>query len=216
MKQKKMKKEIRLIAMRATREEVASLGIELETVDKRDFDTYNYLCNLTDGSFMMAWDTDKDRECYQTFNKQIFLEACGMEEKYEITKEQILKYEMKSEFPECFEFKLKVGEWYFDKKYNWLFCFQGSGKAYGFNKGKYALDWSMKSSNGFIKATNVQFIGSLITEAMKRYEKPEHFDYEDNKLWMGGKKVFDNGIWTKIILEYTIQEAEETFKIKIK
>jgi len=38
-------------------------------------------------------DLNKDRVFYKTFNAKIFLEACGIEveEKYEITKEQILE-----------------------------------------------------------------------------------------------------------------------------
>jgi hypothetical protein len=159
---------MRLIAMRATKEDVASLGIELIKKNKYDFDLYEYLCNELDGTFMMYCKSEL-RENHETFNKQIFLEACGMgtptleevkeyfknaktvksfilnercftpdlsklhyashfgaciydanskllylankgyatiiltkEKKFEITKEQILKYKMKYEFPECF------------------------------------------------------------------------------------------------------------------
>jgi len=43
----------------------------------------------------------KNYEIHETFNAKIFLEACGIEfDEYEITKETVLKYQMKDEFPE--------------------------------------------------------------------------------------------------------------------
>jgi hypothetical protein len=64
--------------MRATKEDVASLGIELSDKGDDDFLRYNYLCNFEDGTFIMFNPQNHKRDMYETFDKQIFLEACDM------------------------------------------------------------------------------------------------------------------------------------------
>src|SRR3972149_5585946 len=66
--------------------------------------TENYIANVT----MIIW----GKEIHETWNEKVFLEACGIEPTFAITKETILKYEMKDEFPSVFKKELVVGKWY--------------------------------------------------------------------------------------------------------
>ena len=118
------------------------------------------------------------------WDEKIFLEACGIETKptYQITKETILKYNMKDEFPDVFEVKLEVGKWYkcnYTDKENksLIFVSDISGKnidGFGFDfNGK----WFDKRRNcGTISefyrlATTEEVEEALKNEAVKRYKK---------------------------------------------
>lgn len=158
--------------------------------------------------------------------------------KFEITKETVLKYQMKDEFPECFEVKLKAGKWY---EYNdCLLCYQGIKdgliRAYGFlqnmnwietdNMGNEPKRWVIATpeevqqalekeavNRGFeagvwIKFKETKEVVQLKSNECNYYEK-------DNSLCIGGYEVFLNGIWHDILPQYTQQEAEEKFNCKI-
>ena len=82
-----------------------------------NFNEWNYLVNNEDGDPFVICNRGEsgskryNREVHETWNERIFLEACGIET-FEITKETILKYKMKDEFPEVFEVKLKNNTWH--------------------------------------------------------------------------------------------------------
>jgi hypothetical protein len=237
-----MKKEIRLIAMRATRKEVESLGIELKFRNGGDFDIYNYLFNHLDGKFSMDNLSGPSRPSYETFDKQIFLEACGMGEKYGITKDQILvihevtnswgQDRLKKWFPECFEVDFKVNDWYMIKE-DYLLLYKGDFKGITTKGDVWIFDKYHEDNSR--KATTQEIQTALTNEALKRGFKDKvcfiplngkkpvtrngnYFGYseDDNKLLYCNYVIFEKGIWATIIPSYTIQEAEDTFKIKIK
>lgn len=67
------------IAMRCTRENYESIKEfvgELKQQDELDFNEYNYLLNDEYGCF--AFISHEGRKVYETFDKDIFLEACGI------------------------------------------------------------------------------------------------------------------------------------------
>lgn len=165
------------------------------------------------------------------------------EKPYKITREQILKYNMKDEFPEVFETKLTVGKWYKDK-YDRLFCpteliNSKECKAYGFGAGgneylylKTPFNWEINGSER--EATEQEVTEALTKETRKRYkvgdyvEKIHHFSNEyirganafividsDYKVWYGGCIVFKDGVFASVIPTITIPEAEAKLNCKI-
>jgi hypothetical protein len=75
-------KVVERIAMKCTREEYESIKNiigDLDTTCKDDFILFNYLCNDTRKSCMMYSPNFFDRKVYETFDKDIFLKACGIE-----------------------------------------------------------------------------------------------------------------------------------------
>lgn len=101
--------------------------------------------------------------------------------KYEITKETILKYQMKDEFPEVFKKELVVGKWYFVERTRFcdpkkalilydekdsLCCFDHSGK--------YTDYYGNPKNDGYIitEAAMQEVETAFINEAKKRgFEK---------------------------------------------
>lgn len=117
-----MKKEFRPIAMRCNQEQFKSVKYKLEK-HGIPFGTchlsilYPYLINhhaaddsLEIGNYKPSPAT---KYTYETWNEKIFLEACGIEveETFTISKETILKYDMREEFPDVFE---KQDDWFND------------------------------------------------------------------------------------------------------
>jgi hypothetical protein len=72
------------IAMKCTRAEYESIKEfvgELENISKADFVTYNYLtiCSRFKTLYMVSKDiVDLDKKIYETFDKDVFLNACGI------------------------------------------------------------------------------------------------------------------------------------------
>src|SRR3972149_5669033 len=109
------------IAMKCNKEQFEAVKGKLPK-DKvaciSDFETCIYLTNNLGGylitiSNIVGRDKhDRDREIHETWNEKVFLEACGIETTFTITKETILKYEMKDEFPSVFQKEFVVGKWY--------------------------------------------------------------------------------------------------------
>jgi len=177
----------------------------------------------------------KETEVHETWNEKVFLEACGIEPTFTITKETILKYEMKDEFPSVFKKELVVGKWY---KYNGALCnYQGKQnrilRAYGI----WNYKWNDISNCGssideWTEATDQEVFEALKNESVKRYNDGEYVkrfnsssllrvdsefksELKDNDLWYGGGIVFRKGIWATIIPTITKKEAEEILGKKI-
>lgn len=101
---------------------------------------------------------------------------------YQITKETILKYNMKDEFPDVFEVKLEAGKWYKTFHYNGecLFLFNGgfdeenNPKGYGFDSNNKFHEvensgWGFHNNNHGI-ATHQEVETAFKNEAVKRYK----------------------------------------------
>lgn len=113
------------IAMRCTKEQFENIRPKLDgkyVFDSNIFEFYgdlsmskSYLVNFyCDEERINFSRFTKGREIHEEWDEEIFLEACGISENYKITKETILKYNMKDEFPEVFKPRLEVGKWYKD------------------------------------------------------------------------------------------------------
>jgi len=153
---------MRPIAMRCTQEQFDMIKPKLENVEdiSSRFEFNCYLVNNYRGikhnisNSSNTGDMKLTREIHETWNERIFLEACGIkvDDVFEITKETILKYNMKDEFPSIFDVKLEDGKWY---KYcgcgvEWLMCYAGNeNNNYGFNTKRLF-------SNGYVMSTDTK------------------------------------------------------------
>lgn len=176
------------IAMRCNQKQFDKIKPKLEGVIKfntvfTDFEKkYPYLTNFYgDQKMGLGWRDNlliTSEEIYEQWDEKVFLEACGIETKpnYQITKETILKYNMKDEFPDVFEVKLEVGKWYKSDIGGLWFIeeFKDNGNtqtSFGINK--YG-DWQDRSytrnSEGLIEATRQEVETALKNEAVKRYK----------------------------------------------
>ena len=127
-----MKKKITPIAMRCNKKQFEAIKPKLEGMEIYSVTCFNeflYLINYDNGiklsnidKYIFKNKIIHAEEIHETWNERIFLEACGIEteETFNITKETIVKYQMKDEFPEVFDVKLKVVKWYKTKS-NCLF-----------------------------------------------------------------------------------------------
>jgi len=172
--------------------------------------------------------------------KKLFLDACGISKKYEISKETIFKYNMKDEFPEVFEKKLDVGKWYVYHDSNSLAyieeLYNSDFLGFGFdyrNDFKYSTRGWTSGFKGWHEATTQEVEEALIREAKKRglidlvvvksttgvigiLNKGTYvFNCISNKLYYAGYEIFDNGKWAEIIKTYTKEEAEKLLNCKI-
>tara|TARA_R110000772_G_scaffold238779_1_gene350790 strand:- start:93 stop:494 length:402 start_codon:yes stop_codon:yes gene_type:complete len=69
------------IAMKCTRAEYESIKDiigKIKNPSHEDFTKYNYLLNYSDGGVQMYDNSMGHREVYETFDKAIFLKACGI------------------------------------------------------------------------------------------------------------------------------------------
>ena len=115
-----------------------------------------------------------------------------IKETFEITKETIVKYKMKDEFPEVFEVKLEVGKWYKRPHGKALFFIVGDPKitpfeVYGFDmEGNWMnLEKARTFPDYEIEATEQEVFEALKNEAVKRgfkegvYITPMYSDGKD-------------------------------------
>ena len=177
-----MKKEFKPLAMKCNKEQFEAIKPKLKGMQIgyiSNFNEWNYLVNNEDGYPFVICNTGEsgskryNREIHETWNEHIFLEACGIEteETFEITKETIIKYKMKDEFPEVFK-KEEQNGWYKDKKYPlWLGFFENDCLLYGFNPGgnyfinkKPCLDTDKTND---LQATEQEVFEALKNEAVK-------------------------------------------------
>ena len=179
-----MKKKITPIAMKCNKEQFEAIkpklkGMEIHSVTC--FNDYPYLINYDNGIKLSNIDkyTFKNKiihaeEIHEIWNERIFLVACGIEtqETFEITKETIIKYKMKDEFPEVFKVKLEVGKWYKTKS-NCLFNLNKITDefylGYGFTKSMtYYSVFKEYIRTELKEATEKEVFEALKNEAVKR------------------------------------------------
>jgi hypothetical protein len=182
---------MRLIAMRATREEVESLGIELIKKNPNDFVMYNYLCNNENGEVFMNNKFSTFRINYETFNKQIFLEACGMRMP---TLEEVKAYFKDAELVSCLFNGVLINPKDFTERGIHVFA------------NGYWADCLIPSRDNILLWDKQNGYANIILTKAKKYEitKEQILKY---KMKYEFPECFVKG--------YTIKEAEETFKIKI-
>jgi len=245
----------RPIAMKCNQEQFESIKPKLENAELRNsvessFEEYPYLTSPLDGKNNFSnhdkttMNTNK-REIHETWNERMFLEACGIEfkETYKITKEQILKYNMKDEFPSVFKEELQKGFWYksLENKNQLIFIIDFLDvqhiRGYGFDtRGNWTKDdcrssFGLPSDGSFRKATPQEIQQALEKEwkllgggVGVYFKSPINeipcidkgiYTYRDNKLFSNGTAVFNEGKFASIIQQYTIKEAEEKLNCKI-
>jgi hypothetical protein len=150
--------------------------------------------------------------------------------KFEITREQVLKYNMQDEFPEAFKPTLEVGKWYkgvgsdMENALVYLNEFN-SRNNYGF--GCFSRGWvdefEVSMVNKWTRATYEEVEIALTAEAIKRgvWDAPmvqattrlideygtfnEVFDIVNNVLWSRYGRVFEKGEWATA-LELTTEQ----------
>ena len=162
-------------------------------------------------------------------------------EDFKVTREQILKYNMQSEFPE--EFKLETHKWYVvshpsEKEAIVFLQEEGMSHTFGFN---HHGDWTEIYSNDSLHNTYVNDVirpakskeveNALVLEATRRgvWDRPvlsvsklvstdgtyaKCFDMENNVLWSSHGKVFLNGDWATSI-ELTTEQRLEIIEKKL-
>lgn len=158
--------------------------------------------------------------------------------KYKITKETILKYQMKDEFPEAFE-EPSTG-WYKttgNGNEKWIGCFENDIFKHGIGAdGKWFENKSgyhnFKINDSYYEATPQEVETALINEAKKRGLADGLYCLSPNRGYKRVLKyplkldkgilvddnhnyVFDSGIFAKPIETITIQEAEKLLNKKI-
>lgn len=236
------------IAMRCNQEQFEAIKPKLEGLKIEDLSSFEdcpFLTNNLRGekdliSNIGSHDTQsRGREYVEQWNEKIFLEACGIETpKFEITKETVIKYQMKEEFPEVFEVKLEVGKWYkstTSKSFVFVKKILGDEVfGYGFDyTGKYHNDnigWTI-SIEEFRKATPEEVTEALKKEAVslglvvgnyalfgeikeaRRISEEIVWNERHNCLCSGQNVLMNSsGQWATVIQTKTIQQAEELLK----
>lgn len=241
----------RAIAMKCNQEQFDNILPKLNRLNVKCidcFDEYNYLINNLAGvniiSNILSFDKKSyNREVHEEWNEKIFLEACGIEvkETFTITKEQVLKYNMKDEFPEVFETNLEIGKWY--KSDVGLFFVtkieNEIATAYGFDRGLWndLGVFDIKIAEDDTRANPQEVEAALVNEAKNRYKigqfvfdewsqvrmninQLSRFVYAREVLFVlndNNSKIilFHNGKWAEIIPTKTKEEAEKLLNCKI-
>jgi hypothetical protein len=184
----------------------------------------------------------KNREVHEQWDEKVFLEACGIET-FTITKDTILKYEMKEEFPELFP--LESGRWLKNSDYPlWMVYIVGDGGRFGFNaNGVWFNEGSSASgveicenilnSKNSSYATVEEVKTKLINEAEKRgfvkgvkfvsiadtpsevtYESPWFDGYKTKMMWnYAGGLIFINGVWAEVVKKIAPEDNNGWTKI---
>ena len=177
------------IAMKCNKKQFEAVKEKLEKFSvesNQDLERLDYLTNNFGGNeyrigFCGHWNKKANgRNCHETWNEKVFLEACGIETTFTITKEQIRTIEsdgcayVKQWFPEVFKKELEVGKWYKDEG-KFMFCFQGIysrehvSKAYGFTRsGKWHENLGIGNDWEYKEATDQEVFEALKNEAVKR------------------------------------------------
>lgn len=209
-----MKKQFKPIAMRCNKEQFEAIkpkldrnGNEIFMIGKFKENTYLVLFDhgeITNGSEMIR----ENYIIHETWNERIFLEVCGIEkeEYFEVTKETIIKYKMKDEFPEVFEKEEPL----------WLGFFENDCLIYGFDTdGDYFNKIHKKGatdSTNDVKATEQEVFEALKNEAVRRgfvegamYKNTSgevsdlSFGWNGLHSIKGDEMIFSKGTWATII-----------------
>jgi len=179
------------IAMKCNKEQFDAVKEKLEHLLFNYATNGEYLTNDYSRSGEIGFSEMKggeysERKVYETWNEEIFLNACGIETEptYTITKEQLLELEkgftlpkLKQWFPDVFEVKLEVGKWYKSKDSKLLYFIleikdRNNINAYGFdaegiyNKSQSNYEWG--TPNNYTEATEQEVFEALKNESVKR------------------------------------------------
>jgi len=180
------------IAMKCSQEDWKQLKKKLNKKDClslfSDNKRYPYLVNYYgDGdSFGFGWWTcEKADEIHETFNAKIFLEACGIEfDEYKITKETIIKYQMKDEFPSLFNPYTGWAKANGIGNEKWIGYFENDEFKYGIGAdGKWFERTGTIHRFKYIKpqyteATPKEVEEALINYAKSKYKKGDRIKYD--------------------------------------
>jgi len=209
-------------------------ALEIKCIaDKLPYDITNLklVQNNELGDKFYSFDDENDIENYCvcfTKEKGYAKILTRKENEYKITKETIIKYQMKDEFPECFKKELIVGKWYKNSIDSLLYCknieYDGCISGYGFNQfGQWVDDYVIIPE--YTEATPKEVEEALIKEAKKRgfvdgiyLEKSGinkslsscvknpingNFNYFEHCNVLdsqnGNGHIFDNGTWATIL-----------------
>lgn len=211
--------KIRPIAMKCNQEQFESVKKKLKGMEIADNDinfmSYPYLVNTFKGynkTGIGTYDKSmirKNQEIHETWNEEIFLNACGIEteQTYTITKEQLLELEngftlpkLKKWFPDVFEVKLEAGEWYWRDE-DELAVYNDGNDTYGFVDGDFIHGMCFSAGIGR-KATEQEVFEVLKNEAVKRGFKEGV--YVNNSNIYDSK--FENYCMEKGIIKYSNKE----------
>lgn len=169
------------IAMRCNQEQWELLKPKLENIfDIGSFVGNPYLTNNYRGVSGSISNTsshnklDHGREVHEEFNEKIFLEACGISV-FEISKETVIKYQMKDEFPEVFGLRKDFTGWVKSIKEidtDWLMYFEKGVQKYGIDSCKEWWECTTRIKEMLtgdeIEATTEEVTEALKNEAVKR------------------------------------------------
>lgn len=227
--------KFKAIAMQCTEEHFDTIAPKLLkggcTITSGYWGNNCYLINNYQGiekaiSSTKVFPEHRRREVHEQWDEKVFLEACGIEA-FTITKDTVLKYEMKEEFPQLFA--LESGRWLKNSNYPlWMVYIVGDGSYFGFN---IDGDWfnSYSSDSGAVICENIlnskdnsyatieEVRIKLTNEAEKRgfvkgvkfkstQNAPFEFTYEyswfagdiTDMMWnFTGGTVFNKGVWAE-------------------
>ena len=148
--------------------------------DKYLVNDFNWEKQISNISFDSNKRVKNHYKWIEQWDEKIFLEACGIETEptYQITKETILKYNMKDEFPDVFEVKLEVGKWYKRTHGKALFKVlsspdeDGKFEVSGFDVRGFWMEGEKCYTFlcGEIEATHQEVETALKNEAVRRYK----------------------------------------------
>ena len=126
----------------------------------------------------------------------------------------------------------EVGKWYKGSGiFDWQFCQQDNGSAYGFHDGTYNTGYSLGYSKTCTEMTNEEVKDLLVKEARRRRlintairslmtgerdivgpESQIRFFPLVNTLWIDGTCVFKDGVWAEMWVSEEYKEFEKVIK----
>jgi len=248
-----MKTKFTPIAMKCNKEQWSAIEPKLVGITKNvwGLEYHPYLCNSWVGKYCPCIGNGSELDIsvldlekrYEEWDEQIFLNACGIEPTYTLTKKQITYLhslnECKEKIEEWFqEFRkpsLEVGKWYKNSvgtvAYN-------EGLGYGIDSCGFWFDkYRENGLSGYpisewTLATPQEVEEALTKEAVKRGFKKgvkvhsladgrivdlngdiTTFYFKDNELYKGGCLIFKNGTWAEKI-ENTLPSDIEQLSLK--
>lgn len=213
---KPSKKEFKAIAMKCNQEQFDRIKPKLEEAgvkinDIWNFESCSYLTNAYRGcdcvsNIQRGSLHDFNRTVHETWNEEIFLKSFGIEIEtvYAITKEQIIKYDMREEFPEVFSVELEIGKWYkvtdkenFFLRHEYaLVMYSETEKHTGFAYRREEWTENFRNLHHLIKrgtdsveaATHEEVFEALKSEAVRRYKEGDYVN-PPSKQWSRSIKL---------------------------
>lgn len=224
------------IAMKCTQEQYETIKPKLNELNKEigGFERLPYLTNFifgrenNIGNVFESCKGDYNREVFETWNKKVFLQACGIETEpeYVITKSEMdeLKYLLsddshsghhlrieitKNILPHLFKedkAELVPGNWYvYPAEPKFITYVKENGRRYGIGSSGFWFNDSdvVKDTNGYREATHEEITESLTKEAVKRgFKEGVYFRVPNSKTEsVCGKSMMLNE-WNSSILYF--------------